>query len=91
VAGGHHHRRGRGALFRRGQGCFRRQHLSTVPAPHAGPRFNRSLQADYGELELLNADLFVSALLELDVFEGALRAEALLSASTTPCSSSAAA
>ncbi len=36
-----------------------------------GPRFNRSLQADYGELELLNADLFVSALLELDVFEGA--------------------
>ena len=31
-----------------------------------GPRFNRSLQADYGEIELLNADLYVSTLLETE-------------------------
>ncbi len=37
-----------------------------------GPRFNRSLQADYGEIELLNADLYVSTLLETEALEGAL-------------------
>ena len=37
-----------------------------------GPRFNRSLQADYGEIELLNADLYVSGLLQTESFEGAL-------------------
>ncbi|HXE75312.1 MAG TPA: hypothetical protein VNN18_06735 [Candidatus Xenobia bacterium] len=37
-----------------------------------GPRLSRRLQADSGEIELLNADLAVSALLEAEAFEGAL-------------------
>jgi len=37
-----------------------------------GPRFTRSLAADFGEIELLNADLIVSAALRDQQFEGAL-------------------
>ncbi|MCH8990512.1 MAG: DUF2163 domain-containing protein, partial [Acidobacteria bacterium] len=37
-----------------------------------GPRFTRSLRADAAEIELLNADLFVGALLQQEGFEGAL-------------------
>lgn len=37
-----------------------------------GPRFTRTLQADFGELELLNTDLVVGALLQTEDFEGAL-------------------
>ncbi len=37
-----------------------------------GPRFTRSLRADAAEIELLNADLFVGALLQQEEFEGAL-------------------
>lgn len=35
-------------------------------------RLNRSLDADGGEISLLNADLFIGALLESNAFEGAL-------------------
>lgn len=40
--------------------------------PTRGPRFTRSLQADAGEIELVNADLVVGALLSSEDFEGAL-------------------
>lgn len=38
----------------------------------AGPRFTRSLQADFGALELITADGAVAALLQSEDFEGAL-------------------
>ncbi|MFQ5723597.1 MAG: hypothetical protein ACE5G6_03820 [Terriglobia bacterium] len=37
-----------------------------------GPRFTRSLQADFGTLELLNTDLVVGSILQSEEFEGAL-------------------
>lgn len=38
----------------------------------SGPRFNRTLAADFGEIELLNVDLTIGDLLKTQEFEGAL-------------------
>ncbi len=37
-----------------------------------GPRFTRTLEADFGSLELINTDLVVGSLLHAEAFEGAL-------------------